>query len=358
MNPALGDRVVQLFTRRFGAPPAGVSFAPGRVNLIGEHVDYCDGLVLPMPVKTGTAIAWSRVEGDAFEVFAADFGEEDRFTLPPCRAPEADWRSYVRGMVAESGLAEGALRLVIAGDLSRGAGLSSSASLCIALGRALSEAFGRRPSPSDLAKAAQRTEHRWAGVACGIMDQMAVAAGRPDHAMLLDCRDLGFTNLALPPDWAVLITDSGVTRGLVDGEYNARRAQCEAAAGAIGVAKLRDAGPAQVEAAALDDVTRRRAEHVVAEIERTRAAADALARGDLAAFGTILREGHASLRDLFEVSVPAVDAVVEELQSAIGREGGARMTGGGFGGAVVAVLAADRVAEIEAVTGRAFQRVY
>ena len=358
MSAALTDRAARLFAERFGAQPAGVSFAPGRVTLIGEHVDYNDGLVLPMPVRTGTAVAWSPLEGDGFEVVAADFSEDDRFDLSPAKTDSVSWRSYMRGMVAESGLAVQGMRLLVTGDLSRGSGLSSSASLCIALGRAMAEATGSDASPVDLARAAQRTEHNWAGVACGIMDQMAVAAGQPGHAMLLDCRDLGFTNHPLPPDWAVLITDSGVTRGLVDGEYNARRKQCEAAAAALGVASLRDATLAQVEVADIDDLTRRRASHVVAEIARTRAAANALAKADLAAFGTILRDGHASLRDLFNVSVPPVDAVVEELQHAIGQDGGARMTGGGFGGAVVAVLAADRVAELEARTGREFQRVY
>lgn len=358
MSAALIDKVAGLFTERFGNSPVGVAFAPGRVNLIGEHVDYNDGLVLPMPVRSGTAVAWSPSDSGMVEVVAADFAEEDRFPLAPDKPALVDWRSYVRGMVAESSLAAGGMRLVIAGDLSRGSGLSSSASLCIAVGQAMADAAGRSPAPVELAKAAQRTEHNWAGVACGIMDQMAVAAGQPGHAMLLDCRDLSFANHPLPPDWAVLITDSGVTRGLVDGEYNARRVQCEAAAQALGVASLRDATLAQVESAALDDLTRRRATHVVAEIARTQAAADALARGDLAAFGTILRSGHASLRDLFEVSVPAVDSVVDELQQAIGRDGGARMTGGGFGGAVVAVLAANAVAKLEAKAGRVFQRVF
>ncbi|WP_369025980.1 galactokinase [Qipengyuania sp. RANM35] len=358
MSTELKAKAARLFAERFGTDPEGVVFAPGRVNLIGEHVDYNDGLVLPMPVREGTAIAWARSEGTQFEVVAADFGEEDSFAVPPGKPDEVDWRSYVRGMVAESGLAAGGMKMLVTGDLSRGSGLSSSASLCVAVGRALAAASGREVSPVELAKAAQRTEHQWAGVACGIMDQMAVAAGEPGHAMLLDCRDLGYSLHEMPGDWAVVVTESGVTRGLVDGEYNARRVQCEAAAKALGIASLRDASIADVEAAGLDDLTRGRALHVVDEIARTRAAADALGRSDLAAFGVVLREGHASLRDLFEVSVPAVDAVVEELQSVIGNEGGARMTGGGFGGAVVAVLAADRVGELERQTGRSFLRVH
>ncbi|MBX7496973.1 galactokinase [Qipengyuania sp. 6B39] len=358
MSAELQSKAAKLFADRFGTVPDAVNFAPGRVNMIGEHVDYNDGLVLPMPVREGTAVGWSRVGGDGFEVVAADFGEDDSFSGEPDKPGEVSWRSYVRGMIAESELGSGGMRMLITGDLSRGSGLSSSASLCIAIGRALAQAGGVEIAPVDLARAAQRTEHNWAGVACGIMDQMAVAAGEPGHAMLLDCRDLTYSHRAVPEGWAVLITDSGVTRGLVDGEYNIRRAQCEAAAAALGVASLRDASLEQVAAAGLDEVTRRRALHVIAEIERTRDAAGALATGDLAEFGEILRGGHVSLRDMFEVSVPAVDAVVTELQAAIGAEGGARMTGGGFGGAVVAVLAADRVGELKRATGREFLRVH
>ena len=358
MSEALKARAAQLFAERFGAAPDGVRFAPGRVNLIGEHVDYNEGLVLPMPVQEGTAVAWSRVDGDMFEVVAADFGEEDSFGPVPDKPASMSWRNYVRGMIVESGPGNAGMRLLVTGDLPRGSGLSSSASLCIAIGQALSAVSVRRADPLALAKAAQRTEHEWAGVACGIMDQMAVAAGEAGHAMLLDCRDLSFTQHAIPDDWAMLITDSGVTRGLVDGEYNLRRAQCEEAARALGMTSLRDASISQVEAAELDDVIRRRALHVVEEIARTRAAAEALAAGDITAFGAILRAGHASLRDLFEVSVPAVDLVVEEVQAAIGERGGARMTGGGFGGAIVVVLEAGRVDELVAATGRDFRRVF
>ena len=358
MSEALKARAAKLFAERFGTAPDGVSFAPGRVNLIGEHVDYNDGLVLPMPVQEGTAVAWSRIDGDMFEVVAADFGEEDGFGPSPDKPASMNWRNYIRGMIAESGSSGTGMQMLVTGDLPRGSGLSSSASLCIAIGQALAAASGGRTDPVALAKAAQRTEHEWAGVACGIMDQMAVAAGKAGHAMLLDCRDLSFTQHAVPHDWAVLITDSGVTRGLVDGEYNLRRAQCEEAARVLGMTSLRDASVSQVEDTELADVTRRRALHVVEEIARTRAAAEALAAGDIAAFGAILRAGHASLRDLFEVSVLAVDAVVEEVQAAIGERGGARMTGGGFGGAIVVVLDARRVDELAAATGRDFRRVF
>ena len=339
----------------FGSEPSGVAFAPGRVNLIGEHVDYNDGLVLPMPLTVGTAVAWGKAIGADVEVTALDFGGAvDRF-VPGDVAPHdpADWRSYVRGMAPAQG---GGARLAIAGTIPRGSGLSSSASLCVAVARALALAQGKAdPLPRDVALAAQRAEHDWAGVRCGIMDQMAVAAGKAGHALLLDCRTLETRQVPLPADWAVMVVQSGVVRGLVDGHYNARRADCEAAAQALGVASLRDAQTAILAGAGLDPVIARRAQHVVEEIARVEAAVSAMEAGDLGGLGSLLRASHASLRDLFEVSVPPVDRLVDVLNSAIGASGGARMTGGGFGGAVVAVLPLAEVARVRAAAEQNYQ---
>ncbi len=337
------DRARRGFIAAYGCDPVGVAFAPGRVNLIGEHVDYNDGLVLPMPISTGTAVAWGRSASTEVEAVALDFADaRDRFSLDGLAPHQpADWRSYLRGMaseMAQRGADPRGLRLALAGSNPRGAGLSSSASLCIALGQAIGAAPETPLSPSILATAAQMTEHRWAGVHCGIMDQMAVAAGEPGHALLLDCRDLAVRQVALPSGWAVAIIQSGVTRGLVDGHYNARRRDCEAAAAALGVSSLRDASLAMIAGAGLDPVIAARATHVVSEIARTSAAVSAIEAQDLAALGDLLRASHASLRDQFEVSVPAVDRLVDLANAATGPSGGARMTGGGFGGAVVAVL--------------------
>jgi galactokinase len=357
VNPELERKVAKQFTERFGSVPEGIAFAPGRVNLIGEHVDYNDGLVLPMPLSEGTAIAWSRNGSDTFAAIAADFAEQDLFGLHPVHPETESWRSYVRGMVAESGLAREGLNLAIAGDLPRGSGLSSSASLCIAVGRTLAAAAQLEVGPVALSKAAQATEHHWAGVICGIMDQMAVAAGEQGTALLLDCRDLSYQTVSLPTDWTVAIVDSGITRGLVDGEYNARRAQCESAASKLGLASLRDASCATVANGNLEPVERRRAQHVVAEIERVREGAAAIAARDIAALAAILRAGHASLRDLFEVSVPPVDTLVDSINAALGDRGGARMTGGGFGGALVVVLEREAVPQLRAALDRPFHLV-
>ena len=341
------------FAATFGHPPVGVAFAPGRVNLIGEHVDYNDGLVLPMPILAGTAVAWSPWAEDQIDAVALDFGNaRDRFTIGVAQPHQpADWRSYLRGMagcMAERGYRAPGAKLAIAGSIPRGSGLSSSASLCVAVGRALAAASGTpaRP-PRELALAAQAAEQEWAGVNCGIMDQMAIAAGNHGHALLIDCRNLSTQQVTLPSDWAVMIVQSGVQRGLVDGHYNQRRNDCEVAAAAIGVAALRDATSEQVEAATLGPTTRDRARHVVSEIARVGAAVGAIEAQNLPALGMILRASHASLRDQFEVSVPAVDALVRCLNTAIGSNGGARMTGGGFGGAVVAVMRSEDIAQVE-----------
>ena len=347
MSVALTDKSRDLFRARFGRECDGVAFAPGRVNLIGEHVDYNGGLVLPMPVAAGTAVAWALHDGGETQVFAADFGEEDHFDPANPAKPSSDsWRSYVRGMAAQWSGNLPSMQLLISGDLPRGSGLSSSASLCIALGRAFAEATESAVDETSLARRAQRTEHEFAGVACGIMDQMAVAAGEPGHAMLLDCRNLDFRQVVIPPNWAVLVVDSGVTRGLVEGEYNARRRQCEAAAEALGVASLREANMADLRSLALPEPEARRARHVVSEIARVEKASEAIERGDLKTFSRILAEGHASLRDDFEVSHPVVDQLVVRLQGLLGTDGGVRLTGAGFGGSVVVVLPADLVGKI------------
>jgi galactokinase len=353
------DKARDAFLRHFGEAPDGIVFAPGRVNLIGDHVDYCDGLVLPMPLPLGTAVAWRARAGDGVRVVAADFADgTDDFRPGDAAEPECGWRSYVRGMAAILVRPSGqrvALDLAIAGDLPRGAGLSSSASLCVALGRAVAAAgLAQGAHAVDIARAAQRTEHDYAGVACGIMDQMASACGLKGHAMLLDCRDLSWRATGLPVEWAVLVVPSGVSRGLVDGEYNLRREQCESAARKLGIGRLRDATDDMLAVAGLDPVERSRATHVVAEISRVRAAAAAMERRDLAAFGACLNASHASLRDLFEVSHPEVDRLVALIQQALGDQGGARMTGGGFGGAVVAVVPRERVEHLRNVLDQSY----
>lgn len=356
-------RVLAAFEAAFGGKPDLVARAPGRVNLIGEHTDYNDGFVLPAAISGQSLVAVRRRADATVYVVAADFEDaRDEFSLdaPGMRAA-AGWADYVRGMVhimADAGCRVGGLDMAIAGDVPRGAGLSSSASLSVAIGAAVTHLFALDGvDATAIARFAQAAECDFVGTRCGIMDQLVSARGQAGHALLIDCRSLDCQPVPLPDDAAILIVHSGVERGLVDGAYNERRAQCEAAARALGVAALRDADMAQLEANAtiLDPLAFRRARHVISENARTLDAAQALADKDLVRLGALMAASHQSMRDDFEITVPPVDALVGLLQSAIGPVGGARMTGGGFGGAVVALLPKDRVAAVIAEVERGYQ---
>ncbi len=351
---ALYNRVTASFAERFGHAPDLVVRAPGRVNLIGEHTDYNDGFVLPCAIGPATMVAISKRHDNNVEVIAADFGDAgDQFglALPLQRNIEQPWADYVRGMISallNAGYALSGAKIAIAGNLPKGAGLSSSASLEVAVGKAMSALADIDIDNTRLAQIAQRAECDFVGTQCGIMDQLICAQGKAGHALLIDCRSLGLTDAPVPDDVAIMIVHSGVTRGLVDGHYNARRRQCEAAATAMGVPALRDADLDMLAAASLDAVTKKRARHVITENQRTLDAADALAKSDLATLGMLMAQSHISMRDDFEITVPPVDALVTMLQKAIGTPGGARMTGGGFGGACVAVMPIAMVADVQA----------
>lgn len=362
---ALEARVTAGFRDAYGRAPEVLAFAPGRVNLIGEHTDYNDGFVLPCALEQGTMAAVALRPDRRVAVRALDLvgpsvdGCGDVFGLETVPAPLAPghWANHARGLVAAWRLAGHALPgldIAIAGDLPRGAGLSSSASLGVALGAAFSRASGIMSDAAALARLAQRAENETVGCACGIMDPLVSAAGREASALLIDCRTLAWEEVAVAADIAVLVVHSGVSRELADGAYNQRRAECERAARFFGVTALRDMGPAALASMSarppdgLDEAAYRRACHVVNENARVHAFAAALRRRDLVAAGAALRASHASLRDLFEVSHPAVDALVGALDAAIGAEGGARMTGGGFGGCVVAALPRARAATVRA----------
>ena len=353
-DQALYNRVTASFAGRFGHTPDLVVRAPGRVNLIGEHTDYNDGFILPCAIGPATMVAISKRHDNNVEVIAADFGDAgDQFglELPLQRNIEQPWADYVRGMISalqNAGYALSGAHIAIAGNLPKGAGLSSSASLEVAVGKAMSALADIDIDNTRLAQIAQRAECDFVGTQCGIMDQLISAQGKAGHALLIDCRSLGLNDAPVPADVAIMIVHSGVTRGLVDGHYNARRRQCEAAATRMGVAALRDATLDMLAAASLDAVTKMRARHVITENQRTLDAADALAKSDLATLGMLMAQSHTSMRDDFEITVPPVDALVAMLQKAIGTQGGARMTGGGFGGACVAVMPSAMVADVQA----------
>ncbi len=351
-DAALHATVTADFAEQYGTAAEFVVRAPGRVNLIGEHTDYNDGFVLPCAIGPATMVAASKRGDDEVRILAVDFGgATDTFALNGIEQSAQGWANYVRGMVNALQKAEYTLLgadLAIAGNLPQGAGLSSSASLEVAVGKALLALAGTEIDPTRLAQIAQAAECDFVGTKCGIMDQLISAQGKAGHALLIDCRSLELTDAPVPDDVAIMIVHSGVTRGLVEGHYNERRRQCEEAAKAMDVTALRDADMQMLDTAGLDTVTYNRARHVITENRRTLDAAIALAKSDLCALGKLMAESHASMRDDFEITVPAIDQLVALLQSAIGEEGGARMTGGGFGGACVAILPVARVEDVRA----------
>ena len=299
------------------------------MNLIGDHTDYTEGLVLPMAIDLGTTIALD-VGGEVVELSSDVEPDLARVALdvddPSSISPA--WARYVAGVVAELRPAEGG-RGVVRTTIPLGAGLSSSAALEVAVALAL----GFAGSPLELAQHCQRAEQRASGVPCGIMDQLASAAGVEGHALLIDCRSLEVTPVRLPDEVTVVAVHSGQARTLAGSAYADRRAGCEAAAASIG--PLRDATLDDV-ARIADPEQRRLARHVVSENARVVAFAEALLAGDLGGAGALMYESHASLRDDFAVSTPVLDELVERLRRVPGVHG-ARLTGGGFGGAVVAL---------------------
>ncbi|MEY4750213.1 MAG: hypothetical protein RIQ60_2427 [Pseudomonadota bacterium] len=349
MTSPLLLRVLASFCAGFDAAPTAVVHAPGRVNLIGEHTDYNDGYVLPCAIDYHTLVALQPRDDAWVRVVASDYGDKlDEFRLDAPIVPlsghaDLGWANYVRGMVKamlDDGLALRGAELAVAGNVPQGAGLSSSAALEVAIGQGFKTLQGLDVSATRLAQLAQIAENRFVGIKCGIMDQLISARGAAGHALLIDCRSLAAQAVHLPDDIAVLIVHSRVKRGLVDSEYNTRRRQCEAAAAHYGVPALRDVDETGLRAGrgALDEVVYRRARHIVTENQRTLDAARALADNDMAGMGRLMAESHVSMRDDFEITVPAIDRLVEILQGVIGSAGGARMTGGGFGGCVVALL--------------------
>jgi galactokinase len=352
----LKEKTTQLFKQHFGVVPTHFFRAPGRVNLIGEHTDYNDGFVLPCAINYQTVIAAALREDRQVRVVAADFEEQATvFSLaePIVRAEDAPWSNYVRGVawaLLERGYKLGGADLVIAGDVPKGAGLSSSASLEVVVGLALTRLNELEVDGRILALNGQQAENDFVGMRCGIMDQFIAALGQKEHALLIDCRSLDYRAVPIPAGVAVIIANSNVKRGLVDSEYNTRRRECEEAAAHFGVPALRDVSPDvfALHADELAETVAKRARHVITENARTEEAAEALARGDLQRMGRLMAESHVSMRDDFEITVPPIDALVEIIGAVIGEAGGVRMTGGGFGGCVVALTPQEMAPAVEA----------
>jgi galactokinase len=318
-----------------------VAFAPGRVNLIGEHTDYNEGLCLPFAIELGITVRAHARDDEWIAASALDLDEDDAFPLadPP---PAHGWRAFVRGIVAvlrAAGVPLRGAQLEIGGDLPRGAGLSSSAALEVALALALTEVGGGpRLERLELAKLCSRVENEWVGARTGLLDQMACLFGRAGHAVLLDVRDLTIEPVPMRlAGWRLVVADSGEHHEHAASGYNERRRECAQAAHELGLGSLRDARRADV--ARLPAQLDRRVLHVIEENERVERATEALRAGDMEALGRLLDASHASLRDLYEVSMPAVERTIELLKRA--GAAGARVVGGGFGGSVLALFAPE-----------------
>ena len=370
------DDVARAFKSAFGRAPR-VYRAPGRVNLIGEHTDYNDGFVMPMALDRSTWVAAAPRSDRRLVVRSRELDETATIDLDaPRSGPAGRWTDYVRGVACvlddfvgcdgargfqpsdrrspetlvlhSEKLALTGVDMLIASDVPIGAGLCSSAALEVACGAALLDLGGVTIDLTSLAQACQRAEHDFAGTRCGVMDQMIACYGRAGHALMLDTRSLERTWVPLPPAVRVVVCNTMVTHALASAEYNARRADCETGVRALArrrpeIRSLRDATPLQLDAIR-DDVPAhvwRRCRHVIAENDRVVRAAAAVKAGDFPRFGALMAASHASLRDDYEVSCPELD-IMAAIVSSIDGVFGARMTGGGFGGCVVALAHPDR----------------
>ena len=328
----------EIFSGIFGRDAVVEASAPGRVNLIGDHTDYAGGFCLPMPLALETRVAMA--PAPAFRAHSLDLDETAPFD--PAAPARGDWTDYIAGPLAEllhAGFAVPPVEVLVSSDVPQGAGVSSSAALEVATLRAALMLTGAHLPDVEVARLAQSAENAYCGVQCGILDQMASAVGRPGQALLLDCRSNDTRLVPVPPEFHFAVIHCGEARRLVGGAYNERRRSVEEAARLLGVASLRDAVPADL-AALSDPLILRRARHVVGENARVTAAVAALEMRDLRGFGSLMTESHRSLAEDFEVSTPALDRLVRDALDA--GAFGARLTGAGFGGCIVALLPAGR----------------
>ena len=344
------QQIKEAFARRYGREPAVIVRAPGRVNLIGEHTDYNEGFVLPVAIDRSVLFAAAPRPDRRVVLHALDLGREAAFDLGYIEEDETErWSNYQRG-VAHFLQAEGywlkGMDALFSSNVPVGAGLSSSAAVELAAAYAFSVLGGFTLNRVRMALLCQRAENEFAGVPCGIMDQFIVALGQKGHALLIDCRSLGYQQVPLPSGARVVVADTRVSRALAGSAYAVRRAQCEEGARQLGVRALRDVTPEMFaqRAGELSEVVRRRVRHVVYENERVQQAVAALRRGDLAAFGRLMYESHCSLRDDYEVSGPELDWMVEAAMQVEGCYG-SRLTGAGFGGCTVSLVADGAVDE-------------
>jgi galactokinase len=356
-NASPPQRAAALYRATFGRSPSFVAFAPGRVNLIGDHTDYCEGLVFPAALSDGCACAVGPRAGELAAVSAELAGEPVIDAGGPIAPEHLDgepgWMRYAAGtfesMRARFAPGAGGASIAVASDVPTGSGLSSSASLEVSIATALEHLWGVTVDPVEKARACQSAEHVFAGAPCGLMDQLVSVMGRRGCAIRIDCRDATTRAVPMPPaDEAVfVIFDSAVSHANDDGGYAARRRACESSLPKLGVRALRDVTPADLRElpASLTPVEIDAVRHVVSENARVEAFTTLLPKGELARAGALMNESHRSLSETYRVSCPEVDTLAEIVRGQRGVHG-ARMTGGGFGGWIVSLMessAVDRV---------------
>jgi galactokinase len=360
-----GDLLTARFREMFGTEMR-IFRAPGRVNLIGEHTDYNDGFVMPAAIGFYTWIAAAKREDRILEAYSDRFDEKITFSLDALEGPpRRHWSDFIRGVAATlqgAGHRLSGANVVIHGEVPLGAGLSSSASLEVATALALTVSSGIAVPRLELAKLCQAAEHEYVGTRCGIMDQFVASFGVSENALMLDCRSLEYQLIRVPPDLRLEVCNSMVRHEHASGEYNLRRADCEAGVQLLaqhlpGIRALRDVGVADLEKYkhALPKTIYRRCRHVVTENQRVLDAAKALQTGDAGGVGGLMYASHASLRDDYEVSCKELDLLVELAASSPGVYG-ARMTGGGFGGCTVNLVRGECAAAFETQMARTYQQ--
>lgn len=355
------DRVRSAFRAQYGADPAFLSVAPGRVNLIGEHTDYNDGFVFPAAIDRELWVA-ADLAADETTLRSEEAGMGEPFDARLVAPGQVrGWAAYAAGMAwtlrEATGTAVPNLRVAVASSVPLGSGVSSSAAIEMAFGVLWNRIASLGLDNKALAMVAHRCEREFVGVNCGVMDMMASAMGRADHAMFLDTRSLEIGYAPLPSGTAIVLCDTRMPRTLAGSAYNERRARCESAAATLGKRALRDAGVEELFARSheMEPVTFRRALHVVTENERALVFRDALERRLKGRIGGLMRASHDSLREDYEVTIPELDAMAEAAWCAPGCIG-ARMTGAGFGGAVVALVEHDAIEAFLTVIEAEFRR--
>lgn len=364
MNPV--ELSQQKFEQHFGYTAQQTVFAPGRVNIIGEHTDYNDGFVMPCAINYGMAVSFAKRDDNIWRVYAIDINQTDAFSLTK-EIPQSEdkWKNYVRGVVKFiqercPEFVQGA-DIAMTSDVPMSSGLSSSAALEISIGKTC-QLLGNLPiNHTEIALIGQKAENKFVGANCGNMDQLTSALGQKDHLVMIDCRSLDITPTPVPQGYSIAIINSNVKHDLVTGEYNSRRQECETAAAFFGVKALRDVSIAQFEERTaelekLNPLAFKRAKHVVYENQRVLDAVKALNKGDMVKLGELMAQSHDSMRDDFEITIPEIDYLVELAQLAIGKNGGARMTGGGFGGCIVCLVPNDKVENVRKLIAENYQK--